>query len=143
MYMDRLNIYDKRLLKLAAFLRTKVPKGLLKMGEWMDEDPKGHHHRHANLKCGTPACAAGWATAVFRELVYDWGTYEITYRDNDSTADAIAEFFQYSWGHDSYNIFGADQRTPQEEADLIEKYVNERRFERYGNGAILLRGYGR
>ena len=64
-------VYRKRLLKLAKFLREKVPNRLLDMKVYLQADVRGHLHKRARIECKTPACALGWATAAFRELKYD------------------------------------------------------------------------
>lgn len=55
-----------RLLKLAEFLETKVPRKQFDMRNWVGASWKGEK----NLSCGTTACAMGWATTIpsFRRL---------------------------------------------------------------------------
>jgi hypothetical protein len=59
------DIYRRRLLKLAAFLRT-LPAKRFNFGHWVGEDWRGDD----DLSCGTTACALGWATTIpaFRRL---------------------------------------------------------------------------
>ncbi len=133
MFMERpLSIYDKRLLKLAAFLRNHVPEKLLNMGLWVDIDRKGHKHKHANLNCETPACALGWATAIFPELSYNWTTHQIVLKGKTKAIQrTVKEFFNVEWG-DNYStgvrLFGPFRRTPEEEAQIIEQFVAGRRL---------------
>lgn len=52
---------NKRLLKLAEFLETKVPAARFDLAYWVD--PKTWKGK-ADLSCGTSACAMGWATTM-------------------------------------------------------------------------------
>lgn len=56
---------NKRLLKLAAFLRT-VPRKRFDYASWVGEDWQGAQ----DLSCGTTGCALGWAATMsqFRRL---------------------------------------------------------------------------
>lgn len=56
---------SRRLLKLAEFLETKVPRKQFSMHKWVS------HHGESGIPlnedvgdCGTAACAMGWATAI-------------------------------------------------------------------------------
>lgn len=57
--------HAKRLLALAGFLE-KLPRKRFDYSRWVGFDWK----RKADLSCGTPACALGWATTMprFRKL---------------------------------------------------------------------------
>lgn len=63
----------KRLLKLAAFLRTLKPKQF-DFGEWVSE---ARFEEKQATKCGTTCCAIGWCPSVFprswRWNVGRWG----------------------------------------------------------------------
>ena len=128
-------IHKRRLLKLARFLRTEVAKreadgdlDLFDMFEWLRHDRNGHMHRRASLSCGTPACAAGWATAIFPELTYSIAHQHIHLRGEKCSRpwavgfyDHIAKFF--GLGRSVYQLFEPVHRAAEEEADLIERFV--------------------
>lgn len=59
-----LPIHKERLLKLSAFLRDLDPKKFW-YGSWVGSNWTGD----PSLTCGTTACAAGWATVLFPELL--------------------------------------------------------------------------
>lgn len=128
--------YQNRLLKLAKFLREQVPPSLLYMRQFMMPDKNGHVHERASIECGTPACAMGWATAVFPELVYNDNDSSVIVKGSRDYNSAYAFFgFGLAVANDyseddeeSQNIaeqlFGGDvQRTPKQEAALIERTV--------------------
>lgn len=56
---------NRRLLKLAAFLRT-IPRRRFNYNRWVGDDWAGK----PDLSCGTEACALGWAATIpaFRKL---------------------------------------------------------------------------
>jgi hypothetical protein len=141
MFMEERELYDERLLKLAAFLRT-LPKSLFDMRKWVREDKNGHRHKHASLECKTTACAGGWATYLFKEngLTYDWRSNNIIIPGKTAwTHETMQKFFGIDDSYTLFMLFGAShERTPKEEAEIIEQFVEERK----GNGRdrILLGG---
>ena len=141
-------IHKQRLLKLAKFLRTKAvvldgspgKHNLFDMFQWLQPDKKGHMHRRASLSCGTPACAAGWATAIFPELIYNLNHRHIHMRGEKCTRphrvafyDHIAKFFglddprkKVSLERSAvYKLFGPAFHAAEKEADLIERFVKQ------------------
>ena len=86
----------ERLLELGIYLRDVVAKKYRKnfyMGHWVGMD--------FSTKCGTTACAFGWATKIFPELKIAptlHGTPTIAYERKDGTRlfgfDAAEEFFR-------------------------------------------------
>lgn len=119
-------LHKDRLLKLAAFLRT-VPIKQFDMGWWVEADKKGHNHEHASLKCGTTACALGWATAVFPQLYYDVETSSILIKnheyDNYELNEETAKVF-FGLTEDGFeDLFMGSAKTGKEEAAIIEKFV--------------------
>ena len=70
----------QKLLKLADFLEHKVKDHWFGMREWGTIG-------FTEKKCGTTACAAGWATVCFPESgLY---LYEDTYRGSDGSEDGL------------------------------------------------------
>lgn len=131
-------IHKRRLLKLAKFLREKVAPAdsrldyhngiyfrLFDMSVYLvsgDYDKPDVYR--ASIECGTPACAAGWATAVFQELTYSprHKHFHINYKCQRDNFHAITRFFGI--GESTHALlFGTTQRTPREEARLIEQTV--------------------
>lgn len=124
--------YEARILKLADFLEVLQP-ALFEMSVWQEQDKKGHWHKHANVKCGTAACALGWATAVFpRSLYYDTTNGHIhikgqekCYIDNYRTASS---FFNIPW-IDAHELFrpSTNARTPKTVSKMLRDYVTKSR----------------
>jgi hypothetical protein len=118
-------IYRRRLLKLAKFLREKVPAKLFNLEIYLDADKKGHKHAHAAVSCGTSGCALGWATAKFpRDLRYNKTIDLVTCIKVASDAGG---FFGINW-HNNRDLwmwlFGPHhRRTPCQEAKVIEQFV--------------------
>ena len=131
-------IHKRRLLKLAKFLREKIapvdgPLGahsgiynLFDMSVYlMSGDYDAPPPTRASIECGTPACAAGWATAVFREFTYSQRhkhfhiNYKCRHYDSHET---IMHFFGIG-DSTAELLFGIAKRTPKQEAQLIERTV--------------------
>lgn len=117
-----------RLLTLAWFLKTRVKDSNFDMAMW-GHNPKGYRIDLREHKCGTTACALGWATEVFEEFYFDSdGDFRTTLR---GTIDGSCEFFgvdRFSFmpdGQDEWDYcFGSDNRsTVKQEAAIIEDFV--------------------
>ena len=129
---------NKRLLKLAAFLQT-VPRERFDYNTFVGDDWKGAQ----NLSCGTQACALGWAATMptFRRLgLYLKQTgYPALKGDTRSDAfEAAAKLFGISIS-DAYALFspmynwdtGIDEgsATPKYVARKIRNFVKDRAVE--------------
>jgi len=128
-------IHKQRLLKLARFLRNQVAKRedkfeitLYDHGNWMRADKNGHDHKKASLKCGTPACAIGWATAIFPLYMNKRDQIVKTGSRGGSTIKTVKSFFgvDYSEFEGGRLFFSGDYRTAEREANMIEDYVQTR-----------------
>jgi hypothetical protein len=123
-----MNFYDRRLLKLADFIEIVPPK-LINMDTWVSEDRNGHFHSHASVKCGTAACALGWATAVFPRYLYFYngGVRLRGYFTKDPFT--ITEiFFNISTGV-AYHLFGGgDLRSGKAVAKSIRKLISNPKY---------------
>lgn len=128
---------DKRLLVLAAFLRT-LKRERFNYSEWVGSDWQGA----SDLSCGTQACALGWATTIpaFRRLglrlyryegigVGQVGLFE-TGRSKAYESDpfgAAEQVFGLSTGEALYVFAPSDggehKATPKRVATKIERFV--------------------
>jgi len=125
-------IHRERLQKLARFLKT-IPEELFDMTHWMELDKNGHMHRKASIKCGTPACAMGWATSIFPELYYEseWAEIKIkghTYSSSLSqrSLETAKVFFGVSNAGFRKLFSGIhENRTVKQEIEVIERYLND------------------
>lgn len=102
----------------------------------MDIDNNGHFHKHANFECGTPACAAGWATHIFKELYFDNRPDHkhihlkrnkcdlISFNGWEEDLQHIIKFFDLT-KEEATHLFRTDDpfRTPLQEAQVIERLV--------------------
>jgi len=120
---------NRRLLKLAAFLRTVKPSRF-NYNHWVGDDWKGD----PKLSCGTSACALGWATTMplFRRLGL-YLTPGMQPRLGRSTAGpfAAARVLFRLRPADSYDLFlpssdAEENATPKQVAKKIEAFVKER-----------------
>lgn len=57
-------MFKKRLLILAEFLETKVPRRRFSMITWADGAFCGRPNEHEHHECKTTACAMGWACTL-------------------------------------------------------------------------------
>ncbi len=105
-----------RLTQLADFLETTVKPGWLNMKIWADDG-------FAEQKCGTTACAFGWATQCFPELeinrdehglVNEWGVRIVG--TESYGFDAAEEFFELS-ERDVMRLFCPDFYSRDEQTD--------------------------
>jgi len=127
-------LHKNRLLKLAKFLNGQVPTALFRMRAYMYPDSKGHIHKKASLECGTPACALGWATMLFKPLYYSERWEQVRYRgmrvqgfDFDLVFHRVNKDFFGLDALDGSLLFGGRvERTPKREAALIEQMVARR-----------------
>lgn len=92
----------QKLLKLADFLEHKVKSHWFNLDTWADA---GFREK----KCGTTACAMGWATVCFpRSLTLSHDTNAVVYRRPNrrdvSGFDASMEFFGIS-DYDAFRLF--------------------------------------
>lgn len=132
-----------RLLKLAKFLRTRVPVERFNMATWA-----GNHdisfNEEMGLDCGTSACAMGWATTIpaFKKLgltlksIGRPGSCEaqLQYRDLISF-DAAAEFMGLTSSQTKHLFapsYYEEYPTPSDVAARIEQLVHS--TNEIGNG---------
>lgn len=82
-------IGKRRLLKLADFLETADLPGKFDMGSWSEEEESGRP------KCGTAACAMGWATTIpsFRRAGLFLNEYGEPEFEGHTESEAAAHFF--------------------------------------------------
>jgi hypothetical protein len=118
---------NRRLLKLAAFLRT-LPRRRFNYGHWVGDDWAGAQ----DLSCGTTACALGWAATMptFRRLglsltpVGEPGLKGVA----GGAFDAAAQLFGLHG--EQYSLFAPDYEeedaTPKQVARKIEQFVAAR-----------------
>lgn len=104
-----LPIGRQRLLVLADFLETKVEPSRFDMRSW---------------KCGTTACAAGWAAMIpeFVAAGYDCDAWGPAFREF-VYADALGAFFGIEGRQITHLFSGMHNRTAQEEAAVIRAFV--------------------
>lgn len=122
-----------RLLTLAWFLRTQVPKRNFDMESYAE----GKNCDLRQLNCGTSACALGWSTVVFPEdfrLVPDVSFGQAYYRvfGKDGEIDFYDEGPRRFFGineDESIKLFGPTKRDPEREARMIEKVVRKNGWE--------------
>jgi hypothetical protein len=117
-----------RLLKLADFLETKVPRKQFNMDVWKFEDA-----------CGTVGCALGWGCSIpsFRKagLKLVWDSEHISahvkYGDERIGEDAAEDFFhiELKEAEDLFlDLYGdkSPNETPKQVAKRIRKFVKEK-----------------
>jgi len=119
---------EKRLLKLAKFLRTVKPRRF-NLKEWVDQD-------FAANKCGTQACAIGWATTIFKRQglkltdMKEGMVINPFYNENKGFK-AISYFFSISPGDVLYLFsdisYNERKSGPKSVARKIEKFVEKGR----------------
>jgi hypothetical protein len=136
-------VHKRRLLKLADFLENtvaKLPRKRFRMQDWA-VDLKGEalpHYSHPDPTpdCNTAACALGWATAVFKDLVLivredsQQYAYVVTKKHGafgPSGEDLAVDFFGLDGHWDFEYLFGPEHgyRTAKQEARIIRRYVEE------------------
>ena len=123
----------ERLLKLADFIEEVVPENRFDMHHFLgtnDDFPEEDiHPDQLEAECGTSACAAGWATLLFKKeglkLAQEpYGQMWNPAFEEYEGYDALSIFFNIDIT-DASCIFGSNPRTTKEEADLIRRYVAE------------------
>lgn len=125
---------NRRLLKLAAFLRT-VPRERFNYAEFVGWDWQGAQ----DLSCGTKGCALGWAATMpeFRRLglhlAKGTGSPTITGRDNPWLAAeklfGIERYEAYELFSPSYDFvkdIDENYATPKYVARKLEQFVKAR-----------------
>jgi len=131
-----------RLLTLAWFLKTQVPRQHFDMGSYvagpnLKTDP-ALPDLHEPV-CGTSACALGWATVVFprqfmlRAEGYNpalggWIRYLYSPDSNDSLdfeSDYVQEFFGLNFAECRVAFDAEHVRTPKQEAKVLEDLAEE------------------
>ena len=129
-------VSNRRLLKLAAFLRT-LPRDRFDYKRWVGADWKGKQ----DLSCGTTACALGWAATIpaFRRLGlrlrkipgWDYSNGEVVFgkgKDIPRDLDAARALFGLNYD-EAYLLFAPAEdgseanATPKYVARKIEKLV--------------------
>lgn len=116
-----------RLLTLAWFLKTQVPRRHFDMASFYD-DPEGESDRVGceNLsrhKCGTSACALGWAPVALPDDFRMQSGIPLPVDPVESSYSLFGLEEPNDWSH----LFGGEHiRTPKQEAKVIENFVRER-----------------
>lgn len=119
----------KMLKKLARFLAHDVKDDWFYMGNWASAGFK-------EKKCGTTACALGWATAcfprsalkLFRGEGCENSSYDILYKDHNGIEhtdyEAAEAFFQISYGEARW-LFAPDeyQRHPANRFEVAARLL--------------------
>lgn len=112
----------RRLRKLAEFLRTRVPRKRFDMGFFGDEG-------FAENKCGTSACALGWATVCFprsglrmKSVVEEDSILSF---EGKTYLDAAETFFSLGPCDTNFLFGGLDEMTPKQKAKQIEKFLED------------------
>lgn len=123
-----------RLLTLAYFLRN-LPPEKVKMASWVSlrDVPKAFKEDVRilleDLSCGTAACAIGWCPTVFPRS-WVWDTFYPSLRrvnGDDKIVEMSRKFFGIRWADEWRHLFGSGhKRNAQEEADIIEEFVNSK-----------------
>lgn len=123
----------KKLLKLAAFLRT-IPTKKFDMDHW-SKTPEINA-----TTCGTAACACGWGTTIFKRyknplklvLEEDYPGYNpvpIIACGEERGFDAAATFFEISNNEANYLFWSGDypsvKITPKMVAKRIKQFVKK------------------
>lgn len=121
-------IYKDRLLKLAKFLREEVPDSEFDLScyvTWNADLPESKDGRaHMAHNCGETACALGWATCLWPDNF--WFTGNGTVRDLRWNISPQG-FFDIDYQEWDY-LFGPDhERTPKQEAKIIERFARNRK----------------
>jgi hypothetical protein len=128
--MARPSFQAKRLLKLADFLED-IPRKHFDMGQYASKDPNGK----GKFKCGTTACALGWATQIpaFRKLGFKMNSKgHPVFADQDGNRFFCLEAGEEFFAIDSYEtskLFSGDDEayaTPKQVAKGIRKFVKEK-----------------
>lgn len=127
---------DRRLLKLAKFLREEVPRDRFDYWTFAGPDWDG-----SSMTCGTKACALGWATTIpafhraglRMELHPEYNSVRFTVEGKYMDPfEAGAVFFGLE-GSESDYLF-TPSGTPDDRPDLaaakIEKFVSNRKANR-------------
>jgi len=135
-------------LKLAEFLETKVKPSWFSMNSWATEGFK-------EKKCGSVACAIGWATVAFpRSSLFLTGLsgsseYQIAYKDREGSVfyknDAIDKFFNLNPNEGDFSFIFSPLSweklpTPKQVAKRIRQYIeNPKKVEELAISRQLLR----
>lgn len=124
---------NRRLLKLASFLRT-LPRKRFDYTTWVGEDWQGAQ----DLSCGTTACALGWAATMpaFRRLGVRlkkraWGGGQVALRGLHRGSIEVAMYIFALDHHEAHHLFTpegkeGDGTTPKQVAKKIERFVKQR-----------------
>lgn len=120
-----------RLLTLASFLRTEVPRKNFDMSSyWKNEADELEIPDLAQHKCGTSACAMGWATRVWPNIfkLNEFGGFSYRGSDSSHSSMSVRAFFGLDFD-EACDLFGYKwRRTPKQEASEIEKTVKKHGF---------------
>lgn len=117
-----------RLLKLADFLETSVPRKRFSMEEWVAHDSNAKTPK----ECGFAGCAMGWATAIpsFRRAGLHLNDYGTLYFLEASNWEGVTAFFDFDDGYDAKGLFaessyldGNYDPTPKQVAKRIREFV--------------------
>lgn len=117
---------DKRLLELAAFLRT-IPERQFDLWDFAGSTSGlllDGLKRRMSLDCNTTACAIGWATALWPKQF--WFSKEGYMKTADGEDDYGELFFAVSDDQWEMLFSPGVKRTAKQEAAFIERFVKER-----------------
>lgn len=129
-----------RLLTLAYFLKTEVPRNKFDMGQWgfvsewdmIEDDVNTYLIRRPDDYCGTKACALGWATAIWPkrfQLEFDGCTQACVAMDGVGHDQVgVAAFFGIS-EYDYFDLFHGGGNTPKQKAREIEQLVRQHGYD--------------
>ena len=123
---------NRRLLKLAAFLETKVPRKQFDMKDRLSTKPEDLK----DPQCKTAACAMGWATTIpeFKKLglkfteqknQYEETEYHVTFgKDADYGMKSAEQLFGIS-DDEAWQLFNSQgyAETPKQVAKRLRRFV--------------------
>lgn len=131
-----------RLLTLAHFIETQVPRGKLQM-EHFANDAEMVVGETFTGDCGAGACALGWASTIwpndFQVRVRRFGSYgegiAFLYRKSggrwrrlNETDPPVCRFFGVT-NHEARLMFGAEPSSPKNKAAQIRRIVDQYGYE--------------
>jgi hypothetical protein len=118
-------IHRARLLKLAEFLETRVPRKEFYMGSWLICDA---FNKSSGFKkgCGMSACAGGWAAQIpsFRRAGLSTNFAGVPEFNYNTGFDAMASFFRITYDT-ACDLFlpASSNETPKQVATRFRRYL--------------------
>lgn len=109
-----------RVFTLAHFLRTRVPEDEFYIG--------------AFGKCGTPACAMGWAAEIFDEMSWTYDDIPVLKGHEDNVREGWEQFFGFTISQAAFFAYPSAylhwfSNNPKRIADLLDSWANEAGWE--------------